>query len=62
MREPEPPANTTRERPHTESSYGIPEGEDGLLPWEFVATRLREHRTVWLSTTRPDGTPHARPV
>ncbi len=56
------PANATRERPQTESSYGIPESEEGLLPWSFVAERLDENRNFWVSTTLPDGRPHARPV
>ncbi|EMA47924.1 pyridoxamine 5'-phosphate oxidase family protein [Halococcus saccharolyticus] len=56
------PANATRERPHTESSYGIPDDEKGLLSWTFVADRLRENRNFWVSTTLPDGGPHARPV
>lgn len=56
------PANTTRGRPHTESSYGIPDDEEGLLPWSFVAERLDENRNFWISTTLPDGSPHARPV
>ena len=62
MSEHETPANATRDRPHTESSYGIPDGEDELLPWAFVATRLEDHRNFWVSTTLPDGSPHARPV
>ena len=51
-----------RDRPVTEESYGIPDDGDGLLSWEFVASRLADDRTYWLSTTRPDGRPHARPV
>lgn len=56
------PANATRDRPHTESSYGIPDGENGLLPWAFVVKRLDEHRNFWVSTTLPDGSPHTRPI
>jgi general stress protein 26 len=56
------PANATRGRPHTESTDGIPDDEDGLLPWSFVTERLDENRNFWISTTLLDGGPHARPV
>jgi hypothetical protein len=46
----------------TETSYGIPESEEGLLSWSFVDERMRGDRTYWISTTLPDGRPHARPV
>ncbi|SFR43481.1 pyridoxamine 5'-phosphate oxidase family protein [Halogeometricum limi] len=58
----ETPPDAARDRPVTEASYGIPDDEAGLLPWSFVADRLREDRTFWMSTTLPDGRPHARPV
>lgn len=51
-----------RGRPRTESSYGIPDDGAAPLPWSFVETALREDRVFWVSTTRPDGRPHARPV
>jgi hypothetical protein len=53
---------TRRDRPRTEESYGIPESEDGLLPWKFVAEGMTDDRNYWISTTLPDGRPHARPV
>ncbi len=33
-----------------------------MLPWSFVEDRMAKARNYWVSTTRPDGTPHARPV
>jgi nitroimidazol reductase NimA-like FMN-containing flavoprotein (pyridoxamine 5'-phosphate oxidase superfamily) len=54
-------ADPERSTPETEDSYGIPDG-DGALDWSFVADRLRDQRTFWLATTRPDGSPHTRPV
>lgn len=54
--------DTRRSRPETEDSYGIPEDDEGLLPWEFVAEGMRGDRNYWVSTTLPDGRPHARPV
>lgn len=55
-------ANATRGRPRTESSYGIPDDEEGLLSWSFVTERLNENRNFWVSTTLPNGRPHTRPV
>jgi PPOX class probable F420-dependent enzyme len=34
----------------------------GFIPWPTVDLTLRAGRTIWLSTTRPDGRPHAVPV
>ena len=34
----------------------------GYLPWHKVDLPLRAGRSIWLSTTRPDGRPHAVPV
>lgn len=48
-------------RPHI-PGYGIPEGEEGMLPWSKVSERLESARNYWIGTTRPDGRPHAVPV
>jgi len=48
-------------RPHV-PEYGIPESEEGLLPWRHVMERLERARNYWIATTRPDGRPHAMPV
>jgi len=42
--------------------YGLTETEDGLLSWEFVSQQMARARNYWVSTTRPDGRPHAAPV
>lgn len=34
----------------------------GFIPWHKVDNHLRAMRSIWLSTTRPDGRPHAVPV
>jgi PPOX class probable F420-dependent enzyme len=34
----------------------------GHIPWGWVDRNLRAMRSIWLSTTRPDGRPHATPV
>src|SRR5262249_31402425 len=34
----------------------------GHIPWRVVDSQLQALRTVWISTTRPDGRPHSVPV
>jgi pyridoxine/pyridoxamine 5'-phosphate oxidase len=34
----------------------------GHIPWRVIDTQLQALRTVWISTTRPDGRPHSVPV
>lgn len=51
-----------RSRPTTQAEYGIPESEDGMLTWEFVETRMVDDRFYWVTTVRPDGSPHVRPT
>lgn len=42
--------------------YGIPDSDEGLLPWEHVTHRMDTAANYWVSTTDPAGRPHARPV
>ena len=42
--------------------YGVPEDEEGMLAWSWAAERLERSRNYWISTSRPDGRPHAMPV
>lgn len=49
-------------RPLFPRDYGIPETGDGLLAWSWANERLESTRNYWLSTTYPDGAPHAMPV
>lgn len=49
------------ERP-TIPDYGVPSSEDGLLPWSWAESFLRDALTYWISTASPDGRPHATPV
>ena len=34
----------------------------GFIPWSKIDHFLRAFRSIWLSTTRPNGHPHAVPV
>lgn len=51
-----------RSRPSIHPSYGIPTDESGMLTWSWVTERLANEPLVWMSTTRPDGRPHVKPV
>jgi uncharacterized pyridoxamine 5'-phosphate oxidase family protein len=46
----------------TMKDYGINQTSDGLLGWEWVREQLEKSMNYWVSTTRPDGNPHAAPV
>ncbi len=48
-------------RPHM-PDYGIATDPDGLLSWQHVSAQMATARNYWISTTRPDGRPHATPV
>ena len=49
------------DRPHI-PGYGVPETQDGMLPWGWAVERIARAIHYWISTTRPDGRPHAAPV
>lgn len=51
---PEPKAS----RPHVGSDVPL----EGKLPWQWARERLSKSYHYWLTTTRPDGAPHAMPV
>jgi general stress protein 26 len=43
------------------SGYGIP-GDGEYMSWDEMNGRLEQAHNYWVSTTRPDGRPHAMPV
>jgi hypothetical protein len=49
-------------RPGMGADYGISANQEGMLSWGHVAERMERARNYWISTTRPDGRPHAAPV
>ena len=58
------PANKSRSnlspkssRPHM-PGYGIPKSSKGMLPWKWAEQRLKKSHNYWISTARPDGSPH----
>ena len=48
-----PPAS----RPHA-PGYGFPKGNKGLLPWSWAEQRLKKSHNYWITTVKPDGSPH----
>ena len=38
--------------------YGLPTGQKGLLEWSWAEQRLKKSHNYWISTCRPDGSPH----
>ena len=42
--------------------YGIPKTKKGLLPWKWAEQRLRKSHNYWITTVKPDGSPHVMVV
>ena len=58
----EPESSTAARFPE---GYGVPgsPGETGeRIAWSEIEEKLRAASNYWLTTVRPDGRPHARPV
>ena len=49
-------------RPLFPEGYGIPETDDDLLPWDYVANRMAGSRNYWIATASPEGRVSATPV
>src|SRR5580700_3596207 len=41
---------------------GLPEGKKGLLPWTWAEQRLKKSHNYWVTTVKPDGSPHTMVV
>jgi hypothetical protein len=48
-------------RPHA-PGYGLPEGDKGLLPWSWAEQRLKKSHNYWITTVKPNGSPHTMVV
>lgn len=48
-------------RPHM-PGYGPPKGKKGLLPWKWAEDRLKKSHNYWITTVKPDGSPHTMVV
>ena len=52
------PSPAVRTRPAT----GFPKGQKGLLPWSWAEQRLKKSHNYWITTVKPDGSPHTMVV
>ncbi len=48
-------------RPHA-PGYGFPESNKGLLSWSWAEQRLKKSHNYWITTVKPDGSPHVMVV
>lgn len=44
-------------RPRFAEAYGVPDGEDGMLPWSWAAERLAKGHNYWVATSGPHTSP-----
>jgi pyridoxamine 5'-phosphate oxidase-like protein len=42
--------------------YGFPKGTKGLLAWSWAERRLKKSHNYWITTVKPDGSPHTMVV
>jgi hypothetical protein len=42
--------------------YGFPKDSKGLLPWSWAEPRLKKSHNYWITTVKPDGSPHTMVV
>ena len=42
--------------------YGFPKGIKGLLPWSWAEQRLKKSHNYWITTVKPDRSPHTMVV
>ncbi|OBG41155.1 pyridoxamine 5'-phosphate oxidase family protein [Mycolicibacter heraklionensis] len=57
----EPNPGPAATRPVLPEGYGLPSSTEGLLSWPEVEQHLTVSQHYWLTTVRPDGTPHSVP-
>lgn len=44
------------------TDYGVPETDEGLLPWSWAEERLAGSRNYWFTSVSASGRPHSMPV
>src|SRR5438445_6307076 len=44
------------------AGYGFPENTKGLLAWSWAEQRLKKSHNYWITTVKPDGSPHTMVV
>ena len=60
------PVRTRNNEPKAERpfmpGYGLPKSRKGLLPWKWAKEQLTNSHNYWITTVRPDGSPHTMVV
>ncbi|MGK2965847.1 MAG: pyridoxamine 5'-phosphate oxidase family protein [Tepidiformaceae bacterium] len=56
------PVEPRVERPHVPSDYGMPDNDEGMLPWSWALERLETALSYWVISVWPGNRPHASPV
>ena len=53
-------AKTTNPKPSRihAPGYGFPESNNGLLSWTWAEQRLKKSHNYWITTVKPDRSPH----
>ena len=44
------------------AAYGVPDSDEGVLPWTWAEERLLPSRSYWVTTVGQAGRPHSMPV
>lgn len=55
------PATPKSSRPLA-PGYGFPTSTKGLLPWSWAEQRLKKSHNYWITTVKPEGSPHTMVV
>ncbi len=42
--------------------YGFPKSREGLLAWSWAERRLKKSHNYWVTSVKPDGSPHSMVV
>lgn len=49
------------DHPHI-PGYGLPKSRKGILPWKWAEDRLKKSHNYWITTVKPDNSPHTMVV
>jgi len=55
----------TQGRPYMSADYGVEQSKTDsakMLSWQWLCEQMERSHNYWISTTQPDGKPHAMPV
>jgi len=55
-------SNTPKASRPQAAGYGFPKSKKGLLPWSWAEQRLKKSHNYWITTVKPDGSPHTMVV